>query len=383
MQCFNLYIHFPFCIRKCPYCDFYSEHFREENCRQWFTGLLKEIRLYGERYPRCSLGTIYIGGGTPNLIGIPRLQELLANIRNAFRTDRLAEFTIELNPGIVDDSLCRGFKSLGIDRVSLGAQSFHDSELQTLGRIHRRREIENTLRILKQTGLENINIDLIYGIPGQTLQSWQTSVKKAIGQAVPHLSLYNLTWEAGTPFQKMRSRCQLEAMAEDLEWALYNWAHKHLAAQGYIHYEISNWAREGYASKHNCQYWSGTPYLGLGPSAHSYDGQTRWWNMRNLKTYLKILAGDTLPVEDRETLSKAERDRERLLLALRTYTGIGIAELERITGMDIDTLINKLIDKGIKPPYWKVRGSNFYLTHRGWFIADHIIGEIEKMRTEE
>ncbi|MCK4297464.1 MAG: radical SAM family heme chaperone HemW [Candidatus Marinimicrobia bacterium] len=376
----SIYIHFPFCVRKCLYCDFASEDWGLERIDKWTDALILEINLNKEKFISSpKLYTLYIGGGSPNLVGVDNFYRIVKTLNDYFDFDTLREFTVEVNPGGTSIELLNAFKNAGVNRISIGCQSFIDVELKTLGRIHSVDDIVRLLEQVKSVGIPQRNLDLIFGIPGQTIESWKNSLENAILYNVEHLSLYNLIYEEGTPLSDLRSKGIISPLEEEQEWLMYDLAHKMLEKAGFIHYEISNWAKPDYMAVHNSIYWSGGKYLGFGPSAHSFDGENRWWNCRDVDTYINFLKNDELPITGSEKLSVENKKTEYFLLGLRTQTGIEISRFESVTGMEfIDAhkmLIGHLGEK-IEGEYGYIDGNYFRLTHRGWFLCDYITGKL-------
>ncbi|HHM24118.1 MAG TPA: radical SAM family heme chaperone HemW, partial [Bacteroidetes bacterium] len=371
----GIYIHVPFCERKCGYCDFYSIATPEPDTRLFrrFVHALKlEIALRREEWKKfASPVTVYLGGGTPSLLPESLLEQIVRALDDAFGLARVREFSIEANPGTVDYSRLAFYRSLGINRLSIGAQAFQDFLLQRLQRIHTARQIEEAVRDARRAGFTNLNLDLIFGIPGQSERDWLASLRRALDLQPEHLSVYNLTYEEGTPFYSALRSGSLTPMQEELEEKLYLAAHRSLTEAGFLHYEISNYARPGMACLHNLGYWNGRSYLGFGPSAHSYDGLSRWWNERNLAGYLEALEQGKLPPGGREELTAQMRREEWLYLRLRQRSGLAKAEFEEITGSVWDEFLKKL-RQNLGEKNWKAffqfGSDRLALTPRGfWF----------------
>ncbi len=381
MKKISLYIHFPFCSKKCLYCDFASEDYNLQRQDKWAEALLKEIDLHQRNgIDFRGIKSIYIGGGSPNLISIQNFVKITEKLLECTPFQKPAEFTVEINPVSRDEELIDSFIRNGVNRISVGCQSFHDDELKTLGRIHSSGDIFHTVARLKKAGFRNISLDFIYGIPGQTLDSWRSTLNQALEMEVEHLSLYNLIYEEGTPLYSLRKNNQIKPLDEKIELDMYLVAHEVLQDAGYIHYEISNWAKPGKQAGHNSRYWTGEHYLGLGPSAHSYSGKWRWWNYRDIDKYIELLInGKSLPIEQRELLSGKDQETEFLFLGLRTGNGIYIPRFEEITGVDFESLQSRIIEH-FGDRFWNefafVEDKCVKLTPRGWFIGDYIV---EKM----
>ena len=382
MKKFSLYIHFPFCIHKCHYCDFYSVILDPSAVDSWVAALLTEIDLYKARFGDSQIETIYIGGGSPNLIGSKKIRSIFASLNTSFRLKNVMELTVEINPGGAKPDFLNQLKDIGVNRVSVGVQSFNNSELTTLGRIHQVEEVFATFRVLKKIGFDHLSLDLIFGIPGQRLGSWERSLQQAVEMGVDHLSLYNLIYEEETPFYELKGKKKITPADSELEWRMYELAHQWLESRGFQHYEISNWAKPGCESVHNSSYWKESYYLGLGPAAHSYDGISRWWNMRSVDAYIKHLSEGKSPVEDREELNEYDREIEFLFLSLRTHSGLSIGKFENLFLIDFKRVIQKLAQRIDSDEYWIFDGDSFKLTSAGWFVCDSITNQILEI-TEE
>jgi len=294
--------------------------------------------LAAERHPcflRMSSSTLYFGGGTPSLLSQDELTLILNSIHKTFELTDNAEISIEANPGTVLEKNLFGYKKVGINRITLGVQSFNESDLKTLTRIHSATEAINAIRSARQAGFDNIGIDLIFGIPGQSLKSWQETLKRTIDICPQHISMYGLTYEAGTPLTRAVEKGVLFKCEEELERDMYLTGIKFLEKAGYEHYEISNFALPAARSLHNQKYWDGSSYIGIGPSAHSYDGDNRWWNFADVNNYCTTLAKNLQPVEKKEILTDNQKIEELILLGLRRIEGINLIEWEQKTKQDL------------------------------------------------
>lgn len=382
----SLYIHFPFCLRKCRYCGFYSVKYNPAQCATWLEALGREAALYRNRYSAAKIRTLYLGGGSPNLISGDQLDELMKELKSVFDFSILEEFTIEINPvGHGADYFQRLLES-GVNRLNVGVQSFDEDEIRFLGRIH---SVEDSLAAfadLHPIGFRHVGLDLIYGIPGQTMASWRRSLDTALAMPIDHLSLYNLSIEPGTPLERMVKEKKIEAVDPELERTLYLEACRLLAENGFIHYEISNWAKPGAESHHNQTYWQGGFYLGLGPAAHSFDGKSRWWNVRSVDAYNKRVSAGAFPIDQKEQLSPADREIEYLFLQLRTAQGLERRRFENLFHIDFDRIIERLEQLKINEEYWQFDDGKFKLTPPGWFVSDtviyYILNIIEELRND-
>ena len=322
----GIYIHIPFCERRCAYCDFYSttllrhrEAYIETVCRELQSRLHE---LAGEQ-----IKTIYFGGGTPSTLTIEELERVFRCIADLKATDDMGniEITLEANPDDLTETYVQGLRTLPINRISIGIQSFHDRTLRLVGRRHTAAEAIGAVRRCQGMGLTNISIDLIYGLPGETLEDWSHSLDQAIALDVPHISAYHLTYEEGTRLWKMKEQGIVTPIDEEQSIAAFNMLRSKLLDAGYQHYEISNFARPDFHSRHNSSYWQGTRYIGIGPGAHSYDGTNRRWNLSSLTDYIATPEGEEVPHEI-EHLSVEERYDERIITELRTVNGINLEQ---------------------------------------------------------
>ena len=323
----GIYIHIPFCESRCAYCDFYSttllrhrEAYIETVCRELQSRLHE---LAGKQ-----IKTIYFGGGTPSTLTIEELERVFRCIADLKATDDMGniEITLEANPDDLTETYVQGLRTLPINRISIGLQSFHDRTLRLVGRRHTAAEAIGAVRRCQGMGLTNISIDLIYGLPGETLEDWSHSLDQAIALDVPHISAYHLTYEEGTRLWRMKEQGIVTPIDEEQSIAAFNMLRSKLLAAGYQHYEISNFALPDFHSRHNSSYWQGTRYIGIGPGAHSYDGTNRRWNLSSLTDYIATPPGEDVPHEV-EHLSTEERYDERIITELRTARGIDLTGL--------------------------------------------------------
>jgi oxygen-independent coproporphyrinogen-3 oxidase len=348
----SLYVHIPFCQSKCSYCDFNSYAGMESLIPSYVDGLLTEMGLWQESTQRTNVATVFLGGGTPSLLPLAEVERLIAALRQRFRLAADAEVSFEANPGTVDCPYLEGLRSLAVNRLSLGAQSFHDDELATLGRIHTAAEAREAYHTARQAGFDNVNLDLIYGLPRQTMTAWQDTVREAIALRPDHLSLYALTLEEGTPLANAVARGRLPPPDADLAADMYLWAEDALAAAGYQHYEISNWALPDRQCRHNLAYWLNESYLGLGAGAHSCLGGFRFANVKDPRRYIPLVEesakGDGRPAEGlapslsglghiafAEQMTPVRAMAETVVLGLRLVEGLRLEEFRRRFGQDL------------------------------------------------
>lgn len=315
----GLYVHVPFCISKCVYCDFYSIT-TIESIPQWLEAIEKEMTFYYSTFPR--FDSLFIGGGTPSLLQEYYLSTLYSALRSHFSFEGNSEITIEVNPDDVDEKRLDLFHSCGINRISFGIQSFVDRELVFLRRRHTSAQAKQAIEAAIEAGFSNISLDLIYGIPGQTNKDWIATLEQAVSFKAHHISCYQLTSEGETPLKIMITNGVIHLPPDSRTADFFLLTSRFLKSYGYIHYEVSNFAAEpNLFCFHNTKYWNHTPYLGLGPSAHSFDGKKRWWNHKSLDKYCSLLSEGEPPVEEFEILSLEQLQMERIYLGLRTYIG--------------------------------------------------------------
>ncbi len=361
----GLYIHIPFCKKKCTYCDFYSEGNKENLIGPFINAVIREANIYADIFhPRGErLNTIYFGGGTPSFLPGDSIEMILQHILSIYPSVSEPEITIEVNPGTVDSETLSHYQNIGINRLSIGVQSFNDSELKLLGRIHTAGQAEQTLRMAHRVGFKNIGIDLIYGLPEQSLKTWQKTLNKAIFLSPEHISTYELTWNQSTPLGKQITSHLLPTPDKEHVAEMFLWTSEFLKEHGYEHYEISNFARPGYRCMHNESYWTGKPYLGLGPSAHSYTGDRRFWNTSDIHDYINVLSQNRLPITGEEWIGCDQTTFERMMLGFRRKEGIPAAWINPDT---------KEIDRLIEIGLMNQQVDRISLTTRGFLLADEI-----------
>ena len=323
----GIYIHVPFCQSRCAYCDFYSTTLLAHR-EAYVDTVCRELRLRLHELQGEPIKTIYFGGGTPSTLTIEELRRILENILHLSSFNfQLEELTLEANPDDLTEEYIQGLRTLPINRVSLGIQSFHDRTLRLVGRRHTAREAIEAVHRLQQAGITNISIDLIYGLPGETLDDWAYSLDQAIALGVKHISAYHLTYEEGTRLWRMLEQGLVAPIDEEQSVRSFELLREKLLAAGYEHYEISNFALPGYHSRHNSSYWQGIKYIGIGPGAHSYDGINRRWNLSSLTDYIATPHEEDVPHEV-EHLTTDERYDERIITELRTARGIDLTGLK-------------------------------------------------------
>lgn len=366
MNCTGLYIHVPFCVKKCSYCSFYSVERDEILLTRFRSSLLAEME---RKTAGVNIGTVYAGGGTPTILPPEFWSEFLNTLDEIADTSDVLEMTIETNPGAVLPDVLAEFRKAGFNRLSIGIQSFNSRELETLGRIHDPDQAIITFNQARDSGFQNIGIDLIYGIPNQAPDNWHCNIKKAIELSPEHISCYELSIENGTPIADLVKNGELSKPSEELCKEMYFLADEYLKEAGYIHYEVSNYARgDENISRHNSSYWNRTPYIGLGPSAHSFNGKrTRGWNVCEIDGYLSLIEHNKSPVEETEKIDSQEIALEMLMLGLRWQAGVDIEEIEAATGLRIN---EQYLDRMVRSGRVQVSGSRILPTTEGMLFAD-------------
>jgi len=371
----GIYIHIPFCERKCIYCDFYSVE--NLNLIDRFTeSLLKEIEIFSieaDFFNDSIFDTIYFGGGTPSLLEPAQIEKILNKLSQSFKISSNPEITLETNPGTVDKRKLLEFKNLGVNRISFGVQSFFDDDLKFLGRIHTGEDAFKCVNDSFEVGFENVSIDLIFGLPGQTVEKWLENLKFAVSLNVPHISAYNLIVERGTPLHELFSLGKVEIPEDEIQAQLYERTIDFLENAGYVHYEVSNYAFEGFECRHNLKYWQYENYIGFGPSAHSFWINKRWWNFANLNKYINALDLGKIPVANFEILDEEKMIEEFIYLCLRSK-GINVARFKGKFGFEfVDGDIKDEIEELERAGYINIEDDFIKLTPKGFLLCDEIV----------
>ncbi len=360
----GLYVHIPFCKKRCLYCDFYSTTLlgRQE---EYVAALCKEIKARKDEAGE-PIRTIYIGGGTPSTLKAEDIARLLQTIG----TQGAEEITMELNPGDAMEEYLRRIREAGVNRLSMGVQSFQDELLRFIGRRHNAQQAIDAVHMAQKAGFENISIDLMYALPGQTMAQWKADIETALGLGVQHISSYGLMYEDGTALTQMRDRGEIEPIDEETENAMYDYLCERLKEAGVEHYEVSNFALPGYEAKHNSSYWDGTPYIGVGAGAHSYIGNVRSWNPDDIEAYMAgIERGDL--VRESETLSEKDLYNERIMLGLRTKKGILVSDVDVRNANEMVTRM-----RGKNPLLRVTEDGRLVATQKGIHVLNRIIEEL-------
>lgn len=367
----GLYIHIPFCRSKCAYCDFYSLAGAEERMDDYCRALERHLAEVAPQAECHKADTVYFGGGTPSYLGAERLCRLLGSIRKLYKVDKHAEITLEANPdSATDRKTLKRLRKAGFNRLSLGVQSMDDALLQAIGRIHTRQQVQEAVAAARKAGFKNLSLDLIYGLPGQTMEGWEKTLSDAVGLHPEHLSCYGLKLEEGTPLYRRQG--ELTFPDEDMQADMYLYAVEFLKQCGYEQYEISNFAKPDFASRHNLKYWLMQEYAGFGPGAHSDFGNVRYGYARDLERYLK----GELVLQESETVDSDEREREYLMLRLRTVQGVDPREFEyrfRQRFAPLATLLQQCAREGLA----EQDGNGWHLTAKGFLVSNRIIGLLQ------
>ena len=359
----HLYIHIPFCLQICPYCSFYKDLAGPGKADPLVDAIVREAELFGSRMaPR----TVFIGGGTPTALSVSQLERLFAGLREHLNLTAVEEFTIEMNPATVTARKANLLRGAGVNRVSMGVQSWDAELLKLLGRVHDAEQVRRSFQILRAAGYDNLNLDLIYGIPGQTLAQWEDSLQATMELAPEHISAYCLTYEEDTEFFERMTKGEFREDTES-DASFFERGVELLSSGGYAQYEISNYVKPGHACRHNLAYWEGADYLGLGPSAWSTVGDRRWQNLPDTAAYVRGIQAGVRPLNSEEILPAATREAEKIAFGLRMNAGVDPARLaekhELVTGLRREELLED-------------HGPRVRLTPRGRLLADEIAAEL-------
>lgn len=373
----GIYVHIPFCKSRCDYCDFYSTTLGTEVAERYIVWACCEITERKTYLGEAHIGSIYFGGGTPTRLSIEQLTRLCACIQENFSILPNAEITIEVNPDDITENFARALHALSFNRISMGVQSFNDVLLADIHRRHTSRQAEEAYFCLRDAGFENISLDLIYGLPDETLEQWESDVIKLITLRPEHVSAYALTYESGTPLYQRRCAGYIKESSEELYIAMYELLIDKLHAAGYEHYEISNFALKGFRSVHNSSYWCGIPYLGIGAGAHSYNGIDRRCNIPDVAKY--ITAKEDVPHET-ETLDARMRYNETVMTSLRTSHGIDLAAMQCEFGQDMFDYLLHNAENALRQELLEIRTyhnrQKLRLTRKGIFVSNDIISNL-------
>lgn len=369
----GIYIHIPFCKSRCIYCGFYSTTLLDLR-KKYINAVCREMELR-KNYIREPFSTIYLGGGTPSLLDEAELTKLFLYINNVYDVDRNAEITMECNPDDITPEFTNMLSRLPINRVSMGAQTFADSRLRLLHRRHNSDEVKHAVKLLREAGIKNISIDLMFGFPDESLSQWKEDISAALALNVEHISAYSLMYEEDTPLWKMLDTGKVKEIDEELSLTMFKELVCQLTDAGYEHYEISNFARPGYRSRHNSNYWHQVPYIGLGAAAHSFDLNSRQWNVADLKLYIEEINNGIIPME-REELDNDTTFNDIITTALRTSDGIDLNALETRLGKRYRNTLISAAGKHLEQGLLEIRHDRLRLTAEGIFISDMVMSDL-------
>lgn len=370
----SIYIHIPFCATKCYYCAFNTYSFHKEQAKAYLQALRTEMELYScETTP---LRTVFIGGGTPSILSAKALAQFFTDLHTYFELQVDAEITVECNPGTVDVEKLAVMRNAGVNRLSFGLQAMSDETLKQLGRIHTVAEFLHSYHLSREYGFGNINIDLIFALPKQTVEMWQYTLHEVIALAPTHISAYNLVLEEETPFYEQWRDGELHLPSEDTQADMFQYTIETLTAGGYTHYEICNFARPNRFAKHNLVYWDNQPYLGLGAGACGYINGVRYTNIRGIAPYINALHQHNRPVADSERLTGRAEKAETLMLALRKREGISFEGYQRRFGEELEVAFGTTLKKWIDLQLLERTATHFRFTPHGLFLANEVFVEL-------
>jgi len=367
----GIYIHVPFCRKACRYCDFYftvSLRFREAFVR----GVLKEIRSRKDFFGKQPVSTIYFGGGTPSVLEPDQLEQIITTVHETFTVAEGPEQTLEANPDDLESETLENLKGLSFNRLSIGIQSFHQRDLELMNRSHDAAQAERSVLAARDCGFENLNLDLIYGVPGLTTGGWRENLEKAVSLPIDHLSAYHLTFEEGTVFELWRKKGRLHEMTEQESVRQYEILREVTTEAGFDHYEISNFARDGKYAIHNRSYWTGEPYLGVGPAAHSFDGHKRYWNVASLKKYLHAVEHNLTSFES-ETPDPQEQYHDYIITMMRTSSGTDPDYVQRVFPGEISDHYMRVTRELMGSGQLEKCDQKVKIPAAQWLLADGII----------
>lgn len=370
----SLYLHIPYCISRCGYCDFHSSTCLDDK-DQYIKALCLEIKQRKDYLNGNVLDTIYFGGGTPSLLNKAQFAHIFSAIEKHFSIAQNAEITLEANPNDISESYMNDLIELGFNRISIGIQSFNDSDLRVINRRHSGQEAIDAVTMAQKAGFKNISIDLIFGLPLQTIASWQQNLEQALSLNIQHISSYNLMYEKGTDFDRKKQKGILKEIDEDISLEMFQLLIEKSSEHGFIHYETSNFALEGHYSKHNTNYWRGDAYLGIGAGAHSYNGKNRRWNVSDNKAYIDGIKTIN-PIFELEVLDQETAYNEFIMTGLRTIWGCNLQELKQRFGQEMLDYCLQAAEVFIKAKQIIVENDSMLITPEALFISDKIMSDL-------
>ncbi len=369
----SVYIHIPFCEHICPYCDFNKVVLKGQPVLDYLHALRKEMEITFEREPAADIQTIYVGGGTPTALDTKQMRFFLDSVRSVVQpqTDEV-EFSMEVNPGTVDEEKLRVMKEGGVNRLSFGVQSFDDQLLKRIGRIHDARDVYRSLALARRAGFENISIDLMFGLPEQTLPSLSRTVDAALELELPHLSAYSLLVEEGTPFHRLYQKGKLPLPSEEEEYEMYELVIHKMLDQGYSHYEISNFAKPGFESRHNLTYWRNEEYYGFGAGAHGYVRGVRYENAASLREYIDLVNKEGHASVHRHVVSEKEAMEETMMMGLRLKEGVSREVFRQRFGLALEDVYARELEMLFNKGLLQEKGGRYALTSKGVFLGNEV-----------
>lgn len=376
----GIYIHIPLCRSRCVYCDFYSSTF-DGNRSELVEAICAELTERRNYLRGATVKTLYFGGGTPSLLRPDELSEIFSAVEANYPC-AFEEVTLEANPDDLSDDFLTSLKRFPINRLSIGIQSFHDDDLTLLNRRHTAEEAKAAVRRCQSHGFTNISIDLIYGLPNQTLSAWEDNLRQAIELDVPHISAYHLTYEEGTKIYRMLQKGEVREVDEELSVEMFHLLRSMLQEAGIQQYEISNFARPGYHARHNSSYWDGTPYLGAGPSAHSFDGKDRRWNISNTRRYIEAIRSGE-PYYELEVLDETSSYNDYVITSLRTIAGMDLDVLAERFGEPYYSYCLRQVRPFVGDGVAVVEENHVRLTEKGLFLSDAVMEELMMVENPE
>ena len=370
----GIYIHIPFCKRRCIYCDFFSTTCNEKKA-DYVHALCKELELRKNYLEEEEIETIYLGGGTPSQLTYEELKTIFSSIYNIYKVKEDAEITLEANPDDLTSEYVNQLSQLPINRISMGIQTFHEDTLKLLNRRHTAQQAIEAYHRCREADFCNISIDLMYGLPGETVKQWEDDLRQAIQLRPEHISAYHLIYEEGTPLWKLKEQHQVEEADEDLSLHFFTTLIKQLSDAGYEHYEISNFCLPGLHSRHNSSYWTGKKYLGCGPSAHSYNVISRQWNVASLHEYIESIQKESSYYEVEE-LDLHTRYNDFIITRIRTHWGLPLSRLQTEFGDKLYHYCLRMAKTHIEQGMLEIQDNNLRLTRQGIFISDGIMSDL-------
>jgi oxygen-independent coproporphyrinogen III oxidase len=373
MNPLGIYIHIPYCLHKCGYCDFNSHPENSAESETYVSTLLLEIDHYAPQLARKGVSTIFLGGGTPTILSPANLDIILGRVKNLFNLSSDCEITIEANPATIKQETLLQIRSSGFNRISIGVQSFDSDELKLLERVHNKKEIHTTIDRARLAGFENLSIDLMFGLPGQSSEKWKSHLQQALERKPDHISAYSLTIEPATSFFKLHKHGLLTLPSEEIQLEMFQLTIETLQSAGYEQYEISNYARPGFESRHNLNYWDNGEYLGLGAGASSYLNGERFKNTNLPSRYIREVLAAGSAVASTETLTPMHAMGETIMLGLRRLKGIAIEDFEKRFKVSFKNVYGKVIDSMLNEGLITLNQNHMALSRKGLYLADSVI----------